>query len=432
MIHRTLRATSVRLLAVFALLTLSAVIAGIAPGSVAADPPEARDPSVIVDWSAIAERTLAENAVPIPAQGLYLAFASLAAYDAVVTIEGRYTPWTPQPRAHAHGSSEVAAATAAYLVLTHYFPNSAPALANDYAASLDGIPQGVGRVHGTRVGEAAAASVIRLRSDDGRGAAVLQPSAEPYLPGEWRPTPTAFAPMAAPWLGFVDPVVLPSPTAIPLAGPPALDSDQYAQDFVEVRDYGGTDSQRTTEQTATALFWNAVAIRQYHAAMRDQVTDRDLDIVDAARVFALLDSSTADALVACWRAKYDFNFWRPVTAIELADTDGNPATDVVTGWTPLILTPPYADYTSGHACITGATTGTLEHVFGANLVPAFDVPSLSNTPNRVYSQTAALDAETMNARIWLGIHFRTAMTDGNALGHAVADFAAAHYFQPAD
>ena len=431
MIHRILGATSVRLLAVSALLTVVAVV-GIAPGTVAADPPEARDPSVIVDWSAIAERTLAENAVPIPAQGLYLAFASLAVYDAVVTIEGRYTPWTPQPRAHAHASSEVAAATAAYRVLTHYLPSSATALANDYAASLDGIPQGVGRVHGIRVGEAAAASVIRLRSDDGRGAPVPQPSSEPYLPGEWRPTPTAFAPMAAPWLGFVDPVVLPSPTAISLAGPPALDSDEYAHDFAEVRDYGGTDSQRTPEQTATALFWNAVAIRQYHAAMRDQVTDRDLDIVDAARVFALLDSSTADALVACWRAKYDFNFWRPVTAIELADTDGNPATDVVTGWTPLILTPPYADYTSGHACITGATTGTLENVFGANLEPAFDVPSLSGTPNRSFSQTAALDAETMNARIWLGIHLRTAMTDGNALGHAVADYTVAHYFQPTD
>ena len=103
--------------------------------------------------------------------------------------------------------------------------------------------------------------------------------------------------------------------------------------------------------------------------MRDQVTDRGLDIVDTARTFAVLDASIADAAIACWRAKYDFNFWRPDTAIALADTDGNPATDVVAGWTPLIPNPPYPDYTSGHACVTGATTGTLENLFGTTTQP---------------------------------------------------------------
>jgi hypothetical protein len=159
--------------------------------------------------------------------------------------------------------------------------------------------------------------------------------------------------------------------------------------------------------------------------MRDQVTDRQLDIVDTARTFAVLDASTADAAIACWRAKYDFNFWRPDTAIAFADTDNNPATQVVPGWTPLIPNPPYPDYTSGHACVTGAATGTLKNLFDSPLSPAFDVPSLAATPNRQFSSTAGLDTETMNARIWLGIHFRTAMTYGNALGHAVADTVAA-------
>ena len=166
--------------------------------------------------------------------------------------------------------------------------------------------------------------------------------------------------------------------------------------------------------------------------MRDQVTDRGLDIVDSARAFALFDSSIADALIACWRAKYDVNFWRPVTAIALADTDGNAATDVVPGWTPHVATPPYSDYTSGHACVTGATTGALEHLFGSSLAPALEVPSLApNVPNRSYSDTSALDDQTMSARIWLGFHFRFAMTDGNALGHAVADHAAENFFQAA-
>jgi hypothetical protein len=428
-----MRFRNVRALAVGALVGVVGL--WVAPATSLADPVVARDASVIVRWSQITERTLAENGVPIPPSGLYYAFTSLAMYDAVVTIEGRYTPWAEQPRPHANASSEVAAATAAYRVLRHFFPNSAGNLADDYATALSDIPEGVGRVHGIRVGEDAAAALIALRTGDGRDdATVPQPGGAPVDPGEWVPTPPAFAPMLGPWLGFVDPLLLSSPTAIPLAGPPALTSPAYTADFAEVRDYGRSDphSARTADQTATALFWSANAVRQYHVAMRDQVTDRNLDIVETARAFALLDSSTADALTACWRAKYDFNFWRPVTAIALADTDGNTATDVVAGWTPLIPTPPYPDYTSGHACITGATTGTLEHLFGTSLSPAFDVPSLATTPNRQYSSLSVLDAETMNARIWLGIHFRTAMTDGNALGHAVADHAAAHYFQPTD
>jgi PAP2 superfamily len=398
-----------------------------APATTHADPFVARDPAVIVRWNAITERTLAENAVPIPPSGLYYAFSALAMYDAVVTIEGRFEPWSPQPRAHAHASPQVAAATAAYNVLRHYFPNSAAALAADYTAELSEVPEGVGKVHGIRVGEAAAATLIARRANDGRGANVPQPGAPPLESGEWRPTAQAFAPMLAPWLGFVTPLVLPSPTAIPLEGPPALDSAVYATEFAEVRDYGRSDSAlRSPEQTATALFWNANSVRQYQIAMRDQVTDRQLDIVDTARTFAVLDASTADAAIACWRAKYDFNFWRPDTAIALAADDNNPATQVVPGWTPLIPNPPYPDYTSGHACITGAATGTLKTLFDSPLSPAFDVPSLAATSNRQFTDTSALDAETMNARIWLGIHFRTAMTDGNALGHAVAETVASH------
>jgi hypothetical protein len=426
-----MRFRNVRVLSVGAFVGV--VSLWMAPATSLAEPVVARDASVIVRWNEIAERTLAENGIPIPPSGLYYAFTSLAMYDAVVTIEGRYTPWAEQPRAHANASSEVAAATAAYQVLRHLFPNSAGNLANDYAAALSDIPEGVGRVHGIRVGEDAAAALIALRTGDGRDdATVPQPGGAPFDPGEWMPTPPTFAPMLAPWLGFVDPLLLPSPTAIPLAGPPALTSPAYAADFAEVRDYGRSDpdSARTADQTATARFWSANAVRQYHVAMRDQVTDRNLDIVDTARAFALLDSSTADALIACWRSKHDFDFWRPVTAIALADTDGNVATDVVADWTPMIPTPPYPDYTSGHACITGATTGTLEILFGTSLSPAFDVPSLATTPNREYTNLGVLDAETMNARIWLGIHFRTAMTDGNALGHAVADYAGANYFQP--
>ena len=142
-----------------------------------------------------------------------------------------------------------------------------------------------------------------------------------------------------------------------------------------------------------------------------------------------MNTTTADALIACWRAKYDNAYWRPITAIQLADTDGNDATEPDPAWTPLLATPPYPEYASGHACITGATSGTVGALFGPDSID-LTVPSLATAPARQFATTDALDEETMNARIWLGIHFRKAMTDGNQLGHDVAEFGTTHYFQP--
>jgi hypothetical protein len=406
-----------------------------APATGHADPRVARNAGVIVEWNRITERTLIENAQPIPTSMVFYGFTALAMYDAVVTIEGRFEPWTVLPRAHAHASPEVAAATAAYNVLIHYFPNSTAALTADYQAALAAIPEGVGKVHGIRVGEDAAAALIARRAGDGINAAVPQPQDEPLEPGEWRPTPPGFVPMVGTWLGFVDPLFLPSATHFHLNGPPALDSAQYAADFAEVRDFGGAVSQRTPEQTATALFHTIAPRFQHIEAIRDQITDRHLDIVDSARTLAVFNGSLADVSIACWRAKYDFKFWRPVTAIALADTDGNPDTNIVPGgWSSLRPTAPYPDYTSGHACFTGAVSGSLDNLFGAGqLTPAYTMPSLiDGVADRSYATTDALDIETMNARIWNGFHFRTAMTDGNALGHSVADYVVAHNFQPAD
>lgn len=415
----------------FAIVLVAAVgiVSAAVPSTSHAVPPVSRDAAVVTEWSAIAQRTIfTENLTPVPASPLYFGFMSLAVYDAVVTIEGRYAPYADQPRPHANASAEAAVATAAYRVLNTYFPASGAALAADYAASLADIPNGVGKVHGIRVGEDAAAAVIALRQDDGRGASVPEPGG--LDPGEWRPTPDAFAPMLVPWLGFVRPLLLDSPTQIPVAGPDGLDTDAYAQDFEEVKQYGAKDgSLRTAEQTATALFWNTNVVAQYQAALRDLVTRRQLDIVESARAFAVLNANTADALIACWRAKYDDAYWRPITAIRLADTDGNDATEPDPAWTPLTATPPYPEYTSGHACVTGATSATVGSLFGPDSID-LTVPSLAVAPARHFATTDALDDETMNARIWLGIHFRKAMTDGNQLGHDVAEFGTTHYFQP--
>jgi hypothetical protein len=345
----------------------------------------------------------------------------------VVAIEGGFEPYIAQ-RGSRNASSEVAAATAAYRVLRHYFPASAENLRADYRASLADIPRGEAMARGKQVGDTAADQVIRSRRNDGRDATV--PLVVELAPGVWRPTPDAFAPMAVSWLGFVDPLLLDSPTPTPLPGPDALDTDAYAQDFAEVKAYGANDaSSRSVAQTETALFWSTNAVLQYQVALRDQVTRRGLDITDSARAFALLNGATADSQIACWRAKYDFAYWRPITAIRMADTDGNDATAPDPTWTPLVPTPPYPDYVSGHACLTGATTGILRHLFGADGID-LEVFSSVTATSRHYDSADALDQETMNARIWLGIHFRNAMTDGNQLGHDVSDWAVTHYFQP--
>ena len=278
------------------------------------------------------------------------------------------------------------------------------------------------------VGTRAAADLITSRRDDGRGAAVtLDVTPEP---GVWRPTPPAEGAMAVPWLGFVEPLLLDSPTQIDLPGPDTITSAEYAADVAEVRAYGSQEpSSRTPDQTEVAVFMNGNPVAQYQAAMRGAVTDRDLDIVDGARAFALLSASQADALIAAWRVKYEAPYWRPVTAIHLADTDGNEATSPDPAWAPLIATPPYPEYPSGHASVTGATTGTLAHLFGAHSIHV-TVPSLTTLPDRDYATAEALDQDATNGRIWLGFHFRRAMTDGNDLGHRVADVAATDHFRP--
>ena len=193
MFVRSLRPVVAAVLLVAACVVIPAGLA--TPGH--AKPRVASDPSVITEWNEIAARTIfAENLTPIPLSGLYFGFVSIAMYDAVATIEGGYEPYAEQPRPHAHASPEVAAASAAYRVLSTYFPASADNLDASYAATLARIPNGVGKVHGERVGEAAAAAIIRLRVDDGRDAD-LTLDVTP-TPGVWRPTPPTFAPMLVP------------------------------------------------------------------------------------------------------------------------------------------------------------------------------------------------------------------------------------------
>lgn len=322
----------------------------------------------------------------------------------------------------------MAAATAAHRVLVQYFPASTAALDVDYTAFLAGVPDGSAKTGGRQVGEASAAAIIAVRSNDGRNAPITLDVAP--APGVWRPTPPAFAPMLVPWLGFMKPLSLRGPEQIRLAGPRDLTSAGYAKDWLEVKTYGAkTGSSRTAAQTETALFWNANSVGQYQVALADHLNRHPMGIVQGARAFAPLSVGMADSLITCWSNKFHLATWRPITAIQLADTDGNPSTTADPTWEPLVATPPYPEYASGHACITGAATNAFGSLFGQRSIDMNVVSSVTGT-TRHFDSVKALDDETQNARIWLGLHFRQAMTDGNKIGHAASAWVISREFRP--
>jgi hypothetical protein len=412
-----------------AALLLAAVAAGAAT---AATPATATTDSakVITDWNAIAVTTLAGDTTKQPVEDfLYLGFVQAAVYDAVVGVEGRYEPYRFHARAPRGTSAQAAAVAAAHEVLVTYVPAAQAALDAAYAASLAELPDGKAKTRGIAFGTRAADHLIRLRANDGRNAPIQ--FTQPAAPGVWRPTPPAFAPMSAPWLGFVRPLLVRSPTQFGPPPPPTLTSARYTRDFNEVKAFGSaTSTARTAAQTDTARFFSGSALVQYNYGLRDQVAVRQLDLVDAARLFAAVDMSVADALISVWRAKYDDGFWRPITAINLADTDGNPATVADPSWMPLLANPPYPDYPSGYNVVNSTVTHGLEGLFDTRRLRLTLISTAVPGATRFYDSPTAERRDVVDARVWLGIHFRFADTAARDMGRRLTAWTLDHYFQP--
>jgi hypothetical protein len=407
-----------------------ALAAGTANAAAARSPAPAGDPAVISEWNAIAVTTLAGDMTKQPVEDiLYVGFVQAAVYNAVVGVEGRYAPY----RFHAHAprgaSVQAAAVAAAHQVLVTYVPSAQAALDADYAASLAQIPDGKAKTQGIAFGTRAADSLIRLRAHDGRNAPIF--FTQPPAPGVWRPTPPMFLPMSAPWLGFVTPLLVRSATQFAPPAPPALTSKRYTRDFDEVKALGSLNSTaRTPAQTSTALFFSGNALIQYNTALRDQVNVRHLDIVDAARMFAAIDMSVADAEISVWHAKYVYGLWRPITAINLADTDGNPDTSPDRSWVPLRPTPNYPEYPSGYNAFNSTVTHGLENLFQTRHVDLTLISTAVPGVQRHYDFGSALLQDVVDARVWLGYHFRFADTASRNMGQQIAAWTLDHYFQP--
>jgi hypothetical protein len=408
---------------------VTTLAAGTATAATSAGTATADDPTVISDWNALAVTTLAGDTTKSPVQAiLYTAFVQAAVYNAVVGIEGRYAPYRFHARAPRGASAQAAAVAAAHRVLVAYSPYAQATLDAAYAASLAQIPEGRARTRGIAFGTRAADHLIRLRAHDGRNAPIF--FTQPPAPGVWRPTPPGELPMLDPWLGFVTPLLVRSATQFAPPAPPALTSARYTRHFNEVKALGSlTSTERTAEQTATALFFSGNANVQFQAALRDQVTVRHLDIVDAARMFAAADMTTADAIISVWHAKYVHGYWRPITAINLADTDANPATDPDRTWVPMIPTPPYPEYPSGYTAFASAESRSLANLFHTRHLQ-LTLISTAVGEVRHYDSGRALRQDVVDARMWLGIHFRFGDTAARDMGVQLADWTLDHYFQP--
>jgi hypothetical protein len=389
------------------------------------------DPKVIADWNAIAVSTIAGDPTKTghPQIFLYLGFVQAAVYDAVVGIDRRYQPYQFHDRAPHPSSTQAAAIAAAHLVLVTYFPYAQTNLDAAYATSLADIPDGTAKTNGIAFGIRAADNLIELRAHDGRDAPIL--FTQPPAPGVWRPTPPAMLAMFDPWLGFVTPLLVHSPTQFRPPPPPPLTSGTYTRDFNEVKAYGSaTSAGRTPEQTATALFFSGNAFVQFNAALRDQATLRNLDIAQSARMFAGVDMSMADAIITVWRAKYKYGTWRPITAVNLADTDGNPRTISDPAWVPLVATPPYPEYPSGYNSAAASATGALEELFDSNQLNLTLISTAVPNVTRHYDTGSALRADVVDARVWLGFHFRFADIASRDLSLRLSKWTIDHYFQP--
>ena len=398
----------------------------------------------VTDWNQIllqAARTTAGNPSTIASRSA--AIVEVSVFDAVNGIIGRYEPFHVKGRGPREASTQAAAIQAAYVTLVSLYPTQLSTFAAARTTSLNALQHPSEDLsaqrrrqrsidEGVAWGENVANQILTWRSTDG-----FTPAPAPFVGGtavgEWRPTPPAFAPGAAPRFATMTPWVILYPSQFRPAGPPALTSARYTQDFNEIKVMGSlTSTVRTADETAYAQFWNsATPIYEWNSAAIYLGAARHMSLLKNARLFAELNVAIADATIAMWDAKYHYVTWRPITAIVLADTDGNPLTAPDPSWVPLITTPAHPEYPSAHSGQSSAAAAVLAHFFGKD--SSFVVAS-DGQPGvvRSYPNFASALDEVANARVFGGIHFRFSTQDAQASGTAVGKYVLENAFQRRD
>lgn len=383
-------------------------------------------------WDKIAEDTVVGSGAFQGESFVYLAYVSKAMDRAV------------NPGQRNGQNADAAIAQSAYDVLVHYFPTQAANLSALHDAALAAIPDGAAKRNGIMYGDLSAAKVIRERENDGLMTPIATTS--PYAPldpgaGVWRRTPPAFAPAQTPWMATMRPFILDSTAQFAPPPPPSLQSQEWVDAFNEVKSLGSaTSATRTQPQTDTALFYAANVPRQFNLLARTIATNENLDVSQTARLIAMINEVGADAMMTMMHAKYHFQFWRPVTAIDPGSVtsdglgpvpgfdDGNPLTIEQPGWRPLLATPNHPEYPSAHCTITSAVGEVVARWMGTDAIN-IDLQGNANFGvTRHFATVQDLRADVENARVWAGLHYRFSTIAGAELGKEVADYDLDHGF----
>jgi hypothetical protein len=345
-----------------------------------------------------------------------------AIYDAVNAIDGTHKPYLVRLSASHFASQEAAAAAAAHEVLVKLYPSFQATLDTQFQQALAQLPNGR-QVEGINIGKTVADRILALRANDGSNAQPIH-----YVfgsaPGDYQSTPPNFPPQPqfTHW-SRVKPFALESADQFRPGGPPRLTSDRYADAFDQVKSLGIADSTTATgDQALTGSFWNGAIQNYWNEIAQTAALAHDLTTAKSACLFALLNLSFADGVIAFYDAKYTYNFWRPVTAIRAAATDGNRDTDADPNWLPDGNTTPDPSYPGAHAVISAAGAEILISFFHKDHFE-FDVTSeVLPLAHRSFASFQAAANEATMGRVFAGVHFLFDLTAGKRLGSDVADF----------
>ncbi len=428
-----------------ALATLSAVVlvaslqgcGGNDDGQPSSTPPPVAkaDTQAPQTWNGIALQSLQNFAAIDPAGGFpppidsrILAMAFIASHDALNAIDRRFKPYLTDTSAPT-ASPDAAVAAAMHGVLKGNVPTQDAYLDQQYTMALAAIPDGAAKTAGVALGQMTAQAILAARATDGF-ASVDGPYTSTGQPGNYQITPPyTFAGFVN--AGSVKLFAVPDHTTFRAPPPPALTDVAYTRDYVEIKAIGrDTSTMRTADQTQIGLFWIENTSQSYTRIAAMLAKAKGLNGWDQARLFALIGIAEADTYLTVESAKYLYTRWRPVTAIQNGDTDGNPDTVGDATWMPLRLQPPDPDYPSGHAAAAGAGSTLLASFFGGDAISLSYTSTSLPTATRAYTGLAQIAAEIAVSRVYVGFHFRTSTERGHDQGSSVGDYVFRNVLRP--
>jgi len=381
---------------------------------------------VLTDWNEKTVAFVTPKMVPAAGQRV-VATVQLAMFDAINSVDRRYKPYLVQLPATATTSREAAAATAAAAVLAGLHPQAEAEFKSAGTAYLATLPDGEGKSEGIRLGEAIAAKILATRATDGADAPdAYRPRT---APGVYIPTPIT---VASTWPN-VTPFAMTSQSQFRPQAPVALNSEEWAKDYNEIKQFGGKISaSRSARQTEDARFWLITGPQSTEPLVRQIAAAKKLDLIDCARFMALTAVAAADAGIAVMDAKYHYNFWRPITAIRNGDIDDNPATERDATWQPIDNTPMHPEYPCAHCIISKAVATAAELALGTAEIPeiVMSSPTAPGVTHRWTNMRAYAD-EVAYARIWAGFHYRFSVRAGQDMGRRIGEHVANNIMQPA-